>query len=49
MKESRLALSREERALLVQACRRYQNTLPVYLQSVRSELMIIKSLLRKLG
>lgn len=49
VKRSRAALTRDEKALLLQACRRYRNTLPLYLQSVRSELMLIKSILRKLG
>lgn len=49
IKASGVRLSREERALLLQACRRYKNTLPIYLESVRSELTIIKSILRKLG
>jgi len=43
------ALTRDERALLLQACRRYRNTLPLYLQSVRSELTLIRSILKKLG
>jgi hypothetical protein len=42
-------LSREERTILLQACKRYRNSLPLYLQSVREELEIIKSILRKLG
>ena len=37
-----------ELSLLLKACRKYRGTLPVYLQSVQSELALVDEILRKL-
>lgn len=45
---ARLALSTQEREVVREACRRYQHDLPTYLQTARSELGLIRDILRKL-
>jgi hypothetical protein len=47
--ERTVALSAEERALLLRACARYRGTLPTYLASARSELRALARLERKLA
>jgi hypothetical protein len=47
--ERRIALSAEERAVLVRACVRYRTGLPTYLASVRSEFRVLARVLRKLS
>jgi hypothetical protein len=37
-----------EIALLLKACRKYRGTIPVYLQSVQPELVLVDELIRKL-
>ncbi|HXI04451.1 MAG TPA: hypothetical protein VNI57_14860 [Candidatus Saccharimonadales bacterium] len=44
----RVALSMQEREVVREACRRYQHDLPTYLQTTRSELGLIRDILRKL-
>jgi hypothetical protein len=44
-----VALSADERALLLRACARYRGTLPSYLASARSELRALARLERKLA
>jgi hypothetical protein len=44
-----VALSMEERGLLVKACRSYRNSLPTYLRSVQREVALIDGLIGKLS
>jgi hypothetical protein len=42
-------LSEDERALVLAACERYRQLLPVYLASSQPELQLLRTVLRKLS
>jgi hypothetical protein len=45
----KIALSKAEVEAVLEACRRYRHTIPVYLASTQSELRLIKAVIRKLS
>lgn len=48
-KAQKIALSKAEVKAVLEACRRYRHTIPVYLASSQSELRLIKAVIRKLS
>jgi hypothetical protein len=44
-----VVLDRDELALVLTACRRYRQSVPVYLASSQPELRLIRSVIRKLS
>lgn len=44
-----IVLSEDERALVLAACERYRQLLPVYLASSQPELQLLRTVLRKLS
>jgi hypothetical protein len=48
-RSKRLVLSAEEAQTVLQACRRYRNTIPVYLAASQHELRLLRAVMRKLA